>query len=105
MYNRYYSSRRGLKPYFVRGVNEFVDKAQQNIYYKDDGGIRCICLKCNYCAILKDEMVKVHLYKVGFKPNYWIWIDDGEETSHVDLLVEDNCMGVLSSGADVTQVE
>jgi len=50
-------------------------------------------------------MVKVHLYKVGFKPNYWIWIDDGEETSHVDLLVEDNCMGVLSSGADVTQVE
>ena len=28
---------------------------------------------------MKDETVKLHLYKQGFKPNYWIWTDHGEQ--------------------------
>lgn len=50
---------------------------------------------------MKDEFVKVHLYKDGFKLDYWIWIVHGEEMSRV----EDNCMGALSNGADVAWVE
>lgn len=94
MYDRCYNGRRGLKPSFVSGVDEFVDKAQQNIYDNDDGGIRYPCLKGNFCAILKDEIVKVYLYKVDFKPDYWIWNDHDEERSHINLHVEDICMGV-----------
>lgn len=60
-------------------------------------GIICLCFKCVCTKILKDEFVKVHLYKDGFKLDYWIWIVHGEEMSRV----EDNCMGALSNGADV----
>lgn len=50
-------------------------------------------------------MVKVHLYKVGFKLDYWIWIEHSEERPHVYLHVQDICIGISSNGADVAQVE
>jgi len=47
---------------------------------------------------LEERVVKVHLYKHGFKPNHWIWIDHGElmQEGHFDN--DDNCMGL---GRDV----
>jgi len=64
-----------VKESFVIGVEEFIQKARQYKYYELDGGIRCPCLKCDSTRILKDEIVKVNLYKKGSKPNYWIWAD------------------------------
>jgi len=49
--------------------------------------------------------VKVHLYKNGFKPNYWIWTDHGEDMSHVDLNDDNSYMDASSSAVDVAQVE
>ncbi|XP_027917117.1 WEB family protein At4g27595, chloroplastic-like [Vigna unguiculata] len=94
VYDRNYSGRRGLKESFVKGVEEFIQIARQYKYYEPDGGIRCPCIKCDLTKILKDEVVKVHLYKHGFKPNYWIWIDHGEEMPRVDLHEDDNCSRV-----------
>lgn len=52
---------------------------------------------------MKDEIVKVHLYKKGFKPNYWIWTDHGEQMPHVDETFNPNCMGGSSTGQQVTE--
>ena len=49
------------------------------------GGIKCSCVKCDCTRILEDRVVKVHLYKNGFKPNYWIWTKHGKDMPHVDL--------------------
>lgn len=101
MYDRCYSGRRGLKESFIIGVEEFVQKARQYKYYELDGGIRCPCLKCDCTRILKDEVVKVHLYKQGFKPNYWIWTDHGENMQDDDLNVDDNCMSDSSTNVHI----
>jgi len=63
MYGRCYSDRKGLKETFVIRVEEFVQTTRQYEYYAFDGGIRCTCIKCKYTKILKDEVVKVHLYR------------------------------------------
>jgi len=41
--------------------------------------------------------VKVYLYKNGFKPNYWIWNDHGEEIPHVDINDDNSYMDASSS--------
>ncbi|KAG2396187.1 hypothetical protein LR48_Vigan09g256700 [Vigna angularis] len=82
MYDRCYSGRRGLKEAFVEGVEQFLQTARQYKYYVPDGGIRCPCMKCECTRILKDEVVRVHLYQKGFMPNYTVWTFNGEEIPH-----------------------
>ena len=53
------------------------------------------CVKCDCTRILEDKVVKVHLYINGSKPNYWIWIDHGEEIMHVDLNDDNSYINVL----------
>jgi len=72
MYGRCYSGRRGLKESFVLSVEEFVRVARKSRYFELEGGIRCPCIKCECTRILTDEVGKIHLYKKGFTPNYWI---------------------------------
>ena len=50
-------------------------------------------------------MVKVHLYKNGFKPNYWIWTDHGEGIPDVDLNDDNSYMDASSSVEYVAQGE
>jgi len=85
MYDRCYPSRKGLKENFLIGVEDFVRTTRQYKYYALDGGIICPCLKCECTKILKDEVVKVHLYQKGFMLNYKIWIFHREEMSYVDF--------------------
>ena len=49
--------------------------------------------------------MKVHLYKNGFKHNYWIWSNHGKEMSHVDLNDDNSYMDVSSSVEYVAQGE
>ena len=42
--------------------------------------------------------MKVHLYKHGFKSNYWIWTDHGEDMVEGDLYNNDNCMALGITG-------
>jgi len=49
--------------------------------------------------------VKVHLYRNGFNPNYWIWSDHGEDMPHVDLNDNNGYMDASSSATDVAQGE
>ncbi|XP_068486422.1 uncharacterized protein [Phaseolus vulgaris] len=92
MYDRCYRGRGALKETFILGVEEFITKACQQECYLNDGGIRCPCTKCDCTRILEERLVKVHLYKHGFKSNYWIWSDHGEDMVEGDLDNNDNCM-------------
>ena len=83
VYDSCYSGRKGLKETFVIGVEQFIQTTRQYKYYALEGGIRCPCVKCEGTHILKDEEVKVHLYKKGFMPDYWIWTFHGEEVPFV----------------------
>jgi len=78
------------------GVKEFINKALQQDNYHKDGGIQCPCMKCD--LILEYRIVKVHLYKHGFKPNYWVWIDHGEKMPQDDLHNDHSC---IAMGRDV----
>jgi len=79
MYDRTFPGR-GLKPHFVEGVHGFISWAWVQQVCKDEGGIRCPCIKCT-CRYIKSDPkeVKKHLDRVGFMPDYWVWIYNGEQ--------------------------
>nr|XP_027187136.1 uncharacterized protein LOC113784991 [Cicer arietinum]XP_027187137.1 uncharacterized protein LOC113784991 [Cicer arietinum] len=52
-----------------------------------------ICHNYICSVVLSASEVKVHLYRFGFQPNYWYWIEHGGEVPHIDL---ENVLG--SSG-------
>lgn len=43
------------------------------------GGIRCPCIRCVCENIWDPATVRVHLFRHGFKPNYLVWTNHGEE--------------------------
>ncbi|XP_022637455.1 uncharacterized protein LOC106763790 isoform X1 [Vigna radiata var. radiata] len=98
MYDRNHRGRGALKVSFVFGVEEFITKACKQDRYHKDGGVRCPCIKCDCTKILEKRVVKVHLYKHGFKPNYLIWIDHGERMPEGDLDNDVTSMGVETDG-------
>ncbi|KAI5676716.1 hypothetical protein M9H77_07666 [Catharanthus roseus] len=42
----------------------------------------CLCTKCKNSKYLKEYDVKLHLYKLGFLPNYHNWTAHGELSDH-----------------------
>jgi hypothetical protein len=60
-------------------VDEFVKLAKELPYYLSENNIRCPCVKCKCMRLLMEYEVKHHLYKDGFKPEYWIWTEHGED--------------------------
>ena len=91
MYERLDPSRRLCKQ-FIIGVSEFVSKAMDQTFYTLEGKIRSPCIKCVCEKILPPSHVRAHLLQYGFKPNYKVWVQHGEEMSS-----EDNA-GYASSG-------
>ena len=65
LYDRCYNDRSNLKESFVKGVEEFIRKTNQQNFYHNNGGIICLCLKCDCTRILEDRVVKFHLTKMG----------------------------------------
>jgi len=101
MYDRCYANRGGLKESFVNGVEEFAIKACQQQTYLNENKLRCPCNKCHCTKTFSIEMVKVHLFKNGFIPYYYVWIHHGEQMPHIN----DNYVGVPSSGEHVDESE
>ncbi|XP_058752195.1 uncharacterized protein LOC131625348 [Vicia villosa] len=80
MYDRMYAGRRGLKPLFEEGVKLFITWAFDQECCREEGGVRCPCLKCGCRRIISDpKEVETHLKRKGFKENYWVWTSNGEE--------------------------
>ncbi|XP_058742465.1 uncharacterized protein LOC131614952 [Vicia villosa] len=82
MYDHMYAGRRGLKPIFEEGVKLFITWAFDQECCREEGGVRCPCLKCGCRRIISDpKEVETHLKRKGFKENYWVWTSNGEEMS------------------------
>ncbi|XP_070043436.1 uncharacterized protein [Nicotiana tomentosiformis] len=83
MYNRNHPNRGGLKEEFVEGVKGFIAYAKTLSEFCNEGTIRCPCAKCNCIKLLIPEDVKVHLYRKGFRENYYVWTVHGENYSNL----------------------
>jgi len=80
IYDRTFPGRTGLTSHFVQGVKGFISWAWAPEICRDDGGIRCSCLNCRCRYIITDPKdLKKYLMIVGFTPDYWLWIYDGEK--------------------------
>ncbi|XP_004499398.1 uncharacterized protein [Cicer arietinum] len=78
MYNRVHENRRGLKKEYVSGVKDFVKRALKQPICISEKGIRCSCIKCKCMKISTATTVRLHLYRDGFQPDYWIWTEHRE---------------------------
>lgn len=47
--------------------------------FKNEGTIRCPCVICDCRNIKTPNEVRDHLYKKGFRTNYFYWTSHGEE--------------------------
>ncbi|XP_050876180.1 uncharacterized protein LOC127079866 [Lathyrus oleraceus] len=90
MYDRVYSNRHGLKEEYVRGVKDFVKRALKQPICKSEGGIRCPCINCKCLKIRTPTNVRLHLYRDGFQPDYWIWTQHGEVELNVNTRNDSN---------------
>jgi hypothetical protein len=79
MYDRYDDgNRRRVKEVFKLGIQLFIDTVKHKPVVIRDGGIRCLCVKCQCMRFRSEDEIKLHLCKHGFQPNYWIWTSHGE---------------------------
>jgi len=101
MYDRFYTGRGGLKEIFMNGVEEFDIKACQQYSSLNERKLRYPCNKCQCAKIFPIKMVKVHHFNNDFMPNYYVWIDHGEQMPHLN----NNHVGVSSTGVHVDESE
>ena len=70
MYQRH-DDRGYLSTVFIQKVKEFIDFATEQDIYHRTTKIKCPCAKCWNVPYLDKDTVKLHLYKQGFRPNYY----------------------------------
>jgi len=63
---------------FVEKVDEFIKFASEEEHFKKYAKLKCPCNKCWNVPYLDEDTVKLHLYKNGFRPNYYQWSYHGE---------------------------
>ncbi|XP_057417759.1 uncharacterized protein LOC130711967 [Lotus japonicus] len=79
MYNRVLPNRAGLSDAFYVGVETFISHACGLDQFLKTRTIRCPCVKCDCRKMQTADEVRVHLYRKGFRPNYFYWTSHGEE--------------------------
>jgi len=79
LYSRVLPDGVGLKNTFYEGVEIFILHACQLDQFKNEGTIRCPCLICDCLNNEIPDEVRDHLYKKGFRTNYFYWTSHGEE--------------------------
>ena len=77
MYQRL-DSDRYLSKIFIERVDEFIDFATAQELFRNMNKIKCLCIKCWNGPYLDVDTVKLHLYKQGFRTNYYKWVCHGE---------------------------
>ena len=71
MYDRLHPSQGGIKPEFYEGVKEFIMVCFQTEQFTHKGTPRCPCCKYKCRRHVDIEFIRYHLYKDGFKLDYW----------------------------------
>jgi len=81
----HYETGAGLKPEFIDGVRNFIEHTMTLDIFKNNGLVRCPCSACRCLKFFEPHTVMVHLYRNGFKPRYFVWIDHGERDGLNDM--------------------
>lgn len=71
MNNRNDQSKKRVTKEFISDVDEFLEFAICQDNFVSDGKIRCPCSRCYNRQFLDMDIVRTHLYKHGFIPNYY----------------------------------
>ena len=71
MYNRQDQNRKGITEEFIHGTDDFIEFAMHQIRFVSNGMIRCPCSRCDNLKFLDEDVVRTHLYRYGFVPNYY----------------------------------
>lgn len=87
MYRRQ-TQRGDLNPDFVKELETFIQFACSKPDFMDGSKIRCPCIKCHHIKFEEAEIVRYHLCKFGFVPNYFEWNRHGEMSS---CIIEEIC--------------
>jgi hypothetical protein len=65
---------------YIKGVDEFIDFAKQDMLDNIRGNLCCLCKHCKnekrYCT---NDVLRSHLIKHGFMKDYKCWDKHGEE--------------------------
>ncbi|XP_019171208.1 PREDICTED: uncharacterized protein LOC109166774 [Ipomoea nil] len=77
MYQRR-TQRGDLNQDFIEGLETFIEFACSKPNFMDGTKIRCPCKRCRHISFEEAEMVRFHLCKFGFVPNYFEWNRHGE---------------------------
>ena len=75
---------------FIKKVEEFIEFATEQELFRNMNKIKCPCMKCWNGPYLDVDTVKLHLYKQGFRTNYYKWVCHGETfdgVSHPSTLI------------------
>ena len=67
-----------LSKFFIEKVDEFIEFATEQELFRIMNKIKCPCIKCCNECYLDVDTVKLHLYKQGFRTNYYKWVCHGE---------------------------
>jgi hypothetical protein len=79
MYYRVLHNGVGLTNTFYEGVEIFILHTCGFDQFKIEGTIRCPCLICDCRNFGTPKGMRDHLYKKGFRTNYFYWTSYGEE--------------------------
>ncbi|XP_019100804.1 PREDICTED: uncharacterized protein LOC104789085 [Camelina sativa] len=63
---------------FLEGIDVFLAFACSQASYKESGTILCPCARCKNRKQRDAKTVSSHLFRVGFKGNYYVWSSHGE---------------------------
>ncbi|KAH0858932.1 hypothetical protein HID58_087193 [Brassica napus] len=63
---------------FSKGVEVFIAFASRQSYFLERKTMFCACLTCGNRKRRDVRTVYRHLYRVGFKSNYYVWSSHGE---------------------------
>ena len=66
-------------------VDEFIKVATEEGHFKKYGKLKCPCDKCWNVPYLDEDTVKLHIYKNGFRPNYYQWTYHGELNMELEV--------------------
>ncbi|KAG7536933.1 Transposon En/Spm-like [Arabidopsis suecica] len=64
---------------FFEGVNVFIEFACNQASYQETNTILCPCARCKNGKQRDAKTVIKHLSRVGFKGNYYVWLNHGEQ--------------------------
>ncbi|XP_021737588.1 uncharacterized protein LOC110704118 [Chenopodium quinoa] len=79
MYDRYDGGNaRRIRQEFVEGVEQFIRFCEAHPESPGIDEVRCPCLLCKNRCLHDANIVKLHLYKKGFIPDYYEWVSHGE---------------------------